>query len=323
MNQNFFDELQPHSAAKLTILNNYVIPWMRKIVLGNRAIGRCLIIDGFAGEGLYGEEGKEVNGSPFVLLDQAIDFYKQAKANNWPEPRILLLFNEYNPDSFLLLKENIKKRYGLDYNEDKFYNAIPDYPSVKLALMNETFENVLISLLERTKGRMVPSFCFIDPYGFKDTPLQLIGEYLKSRSSEILLNFIYEETNRFIRNKNSKIREHLMSHFGVDTLDELIQLIEGKKSEERKKVIVNYYSKQLQEHAGYVLNFDIYKNGRTKMILFFGSNHAGGLREMKNSMWDIDGTGSYIFKKDTNVQDIHFDFIYEMEEEERLKKIGR
>src|SRR5690606_5695203 len=119
---------------------------------------------------------------------------------------------------------------------------------------------------------LIPSFCFIDPFGFKDTPFDVIKKYLSNPKSEIFLNFIYEETNRFLTAKNEKVKAHMQRHFGVDEIDSIQKLVKGKQALERKQLIVDLYSRQLLENTDveHVLSFEIKKDGRTKLILFYG-----------------------------------------------------
>lgn len=319
MDQQFFNELQRHSEAKLKILNDYVIPWMRKIVLNRYSqTNRCLIIDGFAGKGKYDETGAD--GSPLILLKNAINFCDQAESNGWDAPTILLIFVEYVPDNFRALKNNIKELCGLDIEDctDDFV-SVPGYQSILVKILNKSFDEALIQLMD-TVGpgeTLIPSFCFIDPFGFSQTPFETIKRYLSNESSEILLNFIFEETNRFITHKNAAIQEHMKTHFGVTDLDELKTLIGETKGEERKKVVVDYYSRQLMTESGakYVLTFEIKKRGRTKLILFHATKNRNGLRLMKYVMWGVDGTGSYLFDDRKTPDDINFTFAEEFQKD--------
>lgn len=67
----FFDELFEHSQAKLSLLQNYAIKWMRKVTLGTLQ-KRCAVIDTFAGTGFY-DDGSE--GSPIILIKEALNYF--------------------------------------------------------------------------------------------------------------------------------------------------------------------------------------------------------------------------------------------------------
>ena len=71
----FFEKEQAkHTKAKLDILQEYVIPWMRKVVLNKYGSKSCGVIDTFAGAGIYSDGSL---GSPIILVKTAIEFIKQ------------------------------------------------------------------------------------------------------------------------------------------------------------------------------------------------------------------------------------------------------
>jgi three-Cys-motif partner protein len=47
-------------------------------------------------------------------------------------------------------------------------------------------------------GRLIPTFAFIDPFGWTGAPFSLVKQILAQRSCEVFVNFMYEEINRFI-----------------------------------------------------------------------------------------------------------------------------
>ncbi|CAK6481228.1 three-Cys-motif partner protein TcmP [Peribacillus simplex] len=306
-NDDFFFELQKHSEAKLMILDNYVVPWMRKITMGPYG-ERALVIDGFAGTGKYSNS----DGSSIRLIKHAIDFCEQAEQNNWNYPKLLIQLIEGNEENYNKLLENIHEITSLDLASEKDFIPIPDYPSIQISCRNGNFDEVLSSRLDELKSgyTLIPSFCFIDPFGFKDTPFDLIKRYLSNDKSEILLNFIYEETNRFITAKNQKVLSHMKKHFGIEEIQSIQDLVQDKKPQERKQTIVDFYSRQLLENSdvNHVLTFEIKKSGRTKLMLFYGTKSIEGLKVMKKAMWKVDDTGMYMFDDRKNLKDIEFQF---------------
>lgn len=310
--KTFFNILQKHSEAKLKILDNYVITWMRKITLGPYG-NRALVIDGFSGTGVY-DNNKD--GSPIRLIKHAIDFCEQAENYNWPAPKILFLFIEGDEDNYDKLLENIFNLVGLDLDDESGFKSIPSYPSIQIACLNGSFEEVLSDLLGKINSNLIPSFCFIDPFGFSSTPFELIEKYVSNDRSEVFLNFIYEETNRFLTAKDPKIQEHMKRHFGIVDGEILKDLVQNKKGKLRKEVIVDFYARQLLENTeiNHVLTFEIKKNGRTKLILFYGTKSLIGLKVMKKAMWKVDDTGLYMFDDRKSIDDIQFEFTKELDE---------
>lgn len=311
----FFEQLQKHSDAKVSILNNYFVPWLRKINLGFNG-GRCLVIDGFAGPGIY-EDGSE--GSPFKLLRASLDFYEQCERNDWKIPSITLLFIEGDKKNYNSLRENISNTFEGQFDEDGNF-SFEEYPSVKVICINDNFQNAFRAILEGIKPHrtLIPSFCFVDPFGYKDTPFELFEKYLSNEKAELLFNFMFEEINRFVTTKNSpKLMETYSKLFGVASIEELQLLIGDNKKEERKNIVVDYYSRQLltNTEAKHVLNFEFKKNGRTKMFLFYATKNKIGLQLMKQQMWKIDDTGLYLFDDRKRADQIQFEFVKDMEDD--------
>lgn len=322
MEKQFFDQLQKHSDAKITILNNYFIPWLRKINLGNQG-GRCLVIDGFAGPGIY-DDGKQ--GSPIKLLLASIEFYEQCEKNNWRIPHITLLFIEGDKQNYMSLKSNLKEICDAEFDEEDVA-VLREYPTIKVICINNNFQIAFRDLLEGIKPHesLIPSFCFVDPFGYKDTPFELFEKYLSNEKAELLFNFMFEEINRFLTTQNSpKLMETYSKLFGVNTIEELQALIGDHKKDDRKRIVVDYYSRQLLDNteAKYVLNFEFKKTGRTKMFLFYATKSTHGLQLMKKQMWKIDDTGLYLFDDRKSANQIEFEFVKEMNDEQMRQDLA-
>lgn len=312
----FFDKLQDHSEVKIEILNRYYIPWLRKINLGSFNSGKCLVIDGFAGKGVY-EDGRI--GSPLVLIDGAIDLIDQLNKLNRPAASISIVLIEQNKKNFDALIENIDKRHNIeikDSNYDGLYFktlCLIDYPTIKLKIYNTDFQDFLTILLNSIEknNTLIPSFCFVDPFGFSNTPFELFQRYLQNEKSELLFNFMFEEINRFIKSdKNINLIKTYQDLFGIRDIGELRNAIGDTKAKERKQIVIDFYSRKLlsDTQAKYVLNFEFKKKGKPKMFLIYATKNINGLKVMKDVMWEVDDTGAYLFDDSIDANQIKFDF---------------
>lgn len=301
---NFFTELQDHSEVKLSILEKYTIPWMRKIILNKYGSQKCLLIDGFAGQGIYDNDKK---GSPIIMIEAAMDFYGQAVEREWGKPKILIYLNELDTDNHKHLISNIE-RLGFESMDNKWFTS-EDFNSITIMVENKTFEDFFSEILNIGEGNtLIPSFCFVDPFGFSQTPFRLFKDYLKNENSELLINFIYEHTNRFITHPNEKVRNHISTHMGLVGLNDLSDKVAGLEADVRKKIIIETYTNNIlgETDAVHVKHFDIKKNSKTKMILFYATKNINGLKLMKETMWKHDETG--LFTYDDKQQMIQLDF---------------
>ena len=295
----FFSTLQDHSEVKLSILRKYTEARIRKICLNPYGENKCLMVDGFAGAGIYNDSKK---GSPLILVEVAKEFVNQSRQHpNWKKPEIKIILNEYKKETYEKLKTNLVK-IGFFENENIQFSSAEifssdDYDNIEIICFKLTFEKLISSVLYVPGFSLIPSFCFVDPFGFSTTPFGLIQKYLENNNAEIFFNFMYEETNRFINHPETNIRSKIASNFGLPSLEELQSKINAKKPIERKKIIVETYEKQILENtqALFIRNFDVKKNNKTKMILFHMTKNLHGLKLMKDIMWKHDDTGTFTY----------------------------
>lgn len=322
MPKHFFEYLQKHSNAKIEILDRYYIPWLRKITLGPFNENKCLVIDGFAGEGIY-EDGSE--GSPIKLIDGAIGLAEQNIRSSRPLPKVTIFLIEGTEEIYKKLYKNILTKYDCKVDENGIINLI-NYPTIRILIFNDGFENVMNAILDKYEGSLIPSFFFADPFGFSNTPFDIFKRFLKNNKAEILFNFMYEEINRFILSDRSpKLVKTYENLFGVPNLDELREQIADKNAPLRKETIINYYSKQLLEktEAKYVLNFEFKKRGKTKMFLVYATKNINGLALMKDVMWKVDETGAFLYDDRKSDAQIQFEFFNELTKQEHIDKLSK
>ena len=139
----------------------------------------------------------------------------------------------------------------------------------------------------------MPTFVLVDPFGYSQTPFSLIARLMKQAKCEVLINFMYEEINRFLSVESQ--RTNFDNLFGSDAWRACIGLTDP---EDRKQCIQDAYQRQLKDKAGiqFVRSFEMINDGRTTdYFLFFGTNNYAGLRAMKPATWRVDRLGGYQF----------------------------
>lgn len=267
--------IEPHTIAKHEILQNYLGAWFG--ILGQR-IPHILYIDGFCGPGRY--RGGE-DGSPLIALKAALGL-QSALAKT----KISFLFIDERPDRIAHLESELKI---LDIPPN--YHI---YPTV--SGFNHTLTNILDDA-ERKGARLVPTFAFIDPFGFKGAPFNLVQRLLQNPRTEVFINVMMDSSNRFLEHPNAKIQQEIVELFGTS------QAIQIAQSLNRINDLRRLYFKQLQSQAHFVRYFEMC-NERNKTIyyLFFAGNHPLGHSKMKESFWKVDAQGGYKFSDHTNPQ---------------------
>lgn len=270
-------DLDPHTAAKHKILQRYLQAWLPIISTFKKAN----YIDGFAGPGIY---SKSEEGSPIIALRAAIEHKISIKAE------INFIFIESRRDRTRTLKNILHERFSAIPENFKWY--------VECAEFTSSVGGVLDGM-EHRGAKLAPTFAFLDPFGFKGLPMELIRRILAYRSCEVLITFMEGFVNRF----NDELKE--------EALDELYETEEWRKCrnisepESRKNCWIELYEKQLKEfaEAKYVRSFEMEAaTGQTLYYLVFATNHPKGMEVMKEAMWAVDPTGSYYFSDRTDPQ---------------------
>jgi three-Cys-motif partner protein len=268
-------DLEPHTAKKHQILRRYFNAWLPIISRWN---GRVLYVDGFAGPGEY---SKGEDGSPAIVL-------KAARDHTYPiRSELICLFVEADAARYEHLKRVIAKLKA----------TLPSNITVETAKgdFNETLTSGIAELQEQQK-HLAPSLVFVDPFGFSHTPFSTIRKIMQNDKCEVLINFMYEEINRFLGHADH-----------IDTFNKLFgtpawQAAAQKETpDERRRAIHDVYLLQLKTIANHVRSFEMLNNGnRTDYFLFFATNNLRGLEKMKEAMWKVDESGSFQFSDYTD-----------------------
>jgi len=272
-------ELEPHTRAKHEILRRYLQAW--QAILTRGGFQELVYIDGFAGPGRY--SGGE-DGSPIIALKNALALTGQRH-----QLRHLI---------FLFVEKDVERAGVLHQVVDGLER--PDWIRVKVA-GGQTFEEAFsefIRFYELRRKPLPPTFAFIDPFGWKGAPLSIVQKIMSYPSCEVLLNFMYEEINRFIGHPDQE--KNFDSFFGTDGWREALAI---QAPRERNRFLHDLYAAQLHGAASvkHVRSFQM-KNDRdvTDYYLFHATNSLKGLQKMKEAMWRVDESGEFTFSDATD-----------------------
>lgn len=267
-------EAEPHTLAKHAILRQYLEAWFP--ILGTTT-GRVIYFDGFSGPGEY--KGGEP-GSPLIALKAAAMYHDLFKG----EAIFYFVDNEYNRIEHLK-----SKLHGFDrLNKFVIVTECDEFESVLNTALDE---------LDKAKSVIAPTFAFIDPFGFKGLPMELIHRLLSHKSTEALINFNLNNVNRFVEHPNSETQDQIIQLFGTSEVIEVI-----RTSSNRYDDLRTIYQKQLGKAARFVRFFSM-KNEKDRPIydLFFAGNHPKGHYRMKGAMWKVDPEAGLRFSDATDI----------------------
>lgn len=269
-------ELAPHTRAKHAILKRYLQAWM--VILSQAKFPEILYIDGFAGPGEY---DKGDPGSPVIALQTALDYRPPLTA------KIHFLFVEKDKERSAHLKSLVDKM------------TLPANFAVIIE-GGKTFEAAFGKHLPayQRNGRLIPTFAFIDPFGWSGVPFSIVQQIMRQRSCEVFVNFMYDEINRFIGHPDQV--SNFNEFFGTTAWEACKALT---KPRERNRFLHDLYIKQMHEAAGikYVRSFKMSNDKDvTDYFLFYGTNELLGLKKMKEAMWRVDESGEFRYSDATD-----------------------
>ena len=258
----FFDGLTIQSDVKAQIVTKYFWPWAKVVMATARAKGNKLqYLDLFAGPGRY-QSGK--SSTPLMIL---------GKAAHDPQIREMLVshFNDLDENHSRSLEEAISQIPGIDrlrYKPKVYHGAVNE----ELA---QRFESV----------RMVPTLCFIDPWGYKGLSLGLVHAVVKDWGCDCIFFLNYNRINMGLG--NPKVTNHMNALFGADRVERLRQDLKGFDPEGRETLILLELTEALKSLGGeYVMPFRFLNDAgtRTTHHLVFVCKHFKGFEIMRDVM---------------------------------------
>ena len=268
--------IEPHTKAKHAILRRYLQAWLP--ILGMNSFPQIVYIDGFAGPGRY-SQGEP--GSPIIAIDAALEQQARIKAN------ITFLFVEKDPARASVLQSIVEEM-----------DTPPGFRPIVLEgwTFSEAMEEVYARLSKIHPS--LPTFAFIDPFGWSGAPFDAVCSILRNPSCEVLVTFMYEEINRFIGHPDQE--KNFDSFFGTNEWRQIVSIADPR---ERNRQLHDLYMTQLRDSANaeYVRSFEM-RNDRdvTDYYLFYATNNILGLKKMKEAMWKVDSSGDFKFSDATD-----------------------
>lgn len=270
--------IDAHTSAKHEILRRYLEAWLPIMTMYN---GRIIYLDGFAGPGEYA--GGEP-GSPII----AIQTFLNHSFTPLRHKDVQFLFIEQEPARCKHLKQLLVAHQAtIQYQvfEGNFDETMTD----------------LLSKLEETQTWLSPTFAFIDPFGYSHTPMKTIQRLMRHPKCEVLITFMYEEINRFLKADYTGKEDQYTALFGTSEWQQIANT--AREAHTRRNGLHNLYQGQLknQANARYVRSFCMRnRNNSTDYYLFFATNSLLGMEKMKQAMSGVDPTGAFVFSDFTD-----------------------
>ena len=263
MAKKFFDERSDQSEVKARIVQKYFFVWA-KIVLPNAkkfSGGRIAYIDLYSGPGRYKDGAAS---TPLMVIERAAADQELSQA-------LVTIFNDEDENLSETLKSEIAKVPHIA--------NLKHPPQIDCSAVGPEMELAL------TQIKLVPTFTFFDPFGYKGLSQGIIHAVLKDWGCDCVFFFNYNRINAAIN--NDLVEEHMESLFGEERVRNLRKKLSNKKPHQREALILEELANTLRELGGsYVLPFRFRNSSdtRTSHFLIFVSKHPRGYGIMKHIM---------------------------------------
>ena len=256
---DFFDELRFWSRTKLRILEKYIDAYLRKRARFNPTI---YYVDGFAGQGYYGQEGHPFEeGSPLRMAR----FAQRIRGEGKPY-RLICLNTEIS-----------KKRC------QELQRVLTEFDPELVQVFCGSFAEHLPRILRIME--QAPAVCFLDPFGVVGISVDDIRPLLERSDTEILLNFSTPTLHRLAGFATSNAKEargkfnQLSRTLGEDPRDDVPEwrvMRDRLNSDEWEEWAVNRYLEQMQvasPHLKYGMAYPVREKvgGGVKYYLVYAS----------------------------------------------------
>lgn len=262
--EQFFEEAMEQSKVKAEIVYKYFWAWAKVILpTAKQMRGKIAYIDLFAGPGRY-KDG--TNSTPLLVLEKAI---KDADMRQM----LVTIFNDADEQNTHSLEAAIQ--------------TLPDIHTLKYApqVMNHEVGSEIVKMFEQVQ--LIPTFFFVDPWGYKGLSLRLVNSVLKDWGCDCVFFFNYNRINMGLSNQS--VEQHMNALFGEERANALRQRLLPMSPYERELTIVEEIAAALKEMGGkYVLpfGFKTERGTRTSHHLIFVTKHFRGYEIMKDIMAD-------------------------------------
>ena len=261
--------LDEHTRAKHEVLRAYLDQWIP--IMGHTALKwgepppRLLLVDGFAGPGRYlGDEP----GSPLIMLDAILN---HSHADRLTDVTFFLYFIEQDQARAAYLQGEVDK------------HKLPK--NVIVGIKQGAFDDEFDELVTVEEGKaLVPTFAFIDPFGYTQATMSLTGQFLEFPRCEALFFLPMSHISRFLSKDGQE--PGLDALFGSPRWREAIDL----QGRERRDFLMDLFEEQLckQGHVAHARSFEIHTADGQDHRLAFATGHTRGLDAIKNAMWSVD-----------------------------------
>lgn len=266
-------EYREHTKVKHILLEKYLTAWIP--ILGKHNPTICYF-DSFAGRGEYTDG---TLGSPLIALKVADE---QAKHFS----KLTCFFIEKDPDNFKNLEDVLSREQP----------NIRNWHKLDVKTRNGEFANVVNGIFQSVREGyiLVPSFFFVDPFGFSGIPFETVIKILSNPKTEVFFTFMSRDMARFI--ELPELKGTFSNLFGTDKWKSIAASSQGQP---REIALISLYREQLHNLAGvkYSLAFRVCMSGKEQTLYYLvhATNNFKGHSVMKTIMFNQSAQGNFAY----------------------------
>jgi three-Cys-motif partner protein len=255
---DFYDAQSEASLIKARIVSKYFEFWT-KVIKGR--VARLAYIDLYCGPGVYRDGAQS---TPVLILQKVVEDPVLCE-------KLVTIFNDVEPEHTEALARNISTIPGVERMKFK--------PQISTGEVDDAMAEVF------AHTKMIPSFSFVDPFGYKGVSLKLLEGMLKDWGSDLVLFFSYNRINAALN--NPAFEDHVEKLFGRERVERLRQMAKGMSANKREALVLEEFAEALKERGfHYVIPFTFKRPDmeRTSHHLIFVTKNALAYGVMKEIM---------------------------------------
>ncbi len=290
-------EYREHTRVKHILLEKYLAAWIP--ILGKWNPKICYF-DGFAGRCEYSDGAL---GSPLIALKLADKLSKYFG-------EFICVFIEKDKDNFGNLEKVLEREKA----------NIKNWRKITVMKENGEFANVIDGIfkhLGKEKGVLVPSFFFVDPFGFSGIPFRIIEQILSNPKTEVFFTFMVRDISRFIQ--LDELKDTFNELFGTDKWKNIL-----KSSKKPEIALIDLYREQLHEVANveYSWPFRVCTSEKIQTLyyLLHANNSDKGHYIMKSIMFNQSARGDFAYLGPEDIATRSQMRLFDIHDIEELKK---
>lgn len=251
-------EGREQTETKHLILRAYIQSLVFKVA---HKASRIAFVDGFSGP--WESRAASYRDTSFGIALRCLKETQAALRGIRRKPHIQAIFCEKDPVAYSELD-----RFASGFASDDF----------EVLTLNDEFSNTIDQVAARTADAF--RLLFVDPKGWTGYGFQGLSK-ISGKNSEVIINFMYDHSNRFFGDSREKIKSSFYDVF------EEAELHRIASSQDRENEAIAIFSEKLKSICRYQFvahsRVSRPKADRTQFILFFGTNSLAGLEVFRDA----------------------------------------